>query len=365
MATLSLCMIVKNEEATLSRILAPMSHIADEIIIVDTGSSDATKKIAQKYTSNIFDFPWIQDFSAARNFAASMSSMDYWMWLDADDIIKPKWLEELKTLKRTLAPDVDMVMMKYITGFDEKGRPAFSYYRERIMRSHAGYLWEGKVHEAVTPRGQILYSDIEIEHQKLNAPDLDRNLAIYEDMLLHGETLDPRHQYYYGRELYFHGRCQDAAAVFEQFLKEPGSWSENCIDACLKLSLCYEQLQIPSKRLSALFASFSYDIPRAECCCEIGRFMLENGKIQQAIYWYELARSLKPNLQSGAFVQSDYYNFVPSVWLCVCYDRLGDHEKAWEYHKLAMAEKPDSEAVLYNQRYFESLPNPPGSQDNR
>ena len=67
MATVSLCMIVKNEEKVLSRCLDSVKDAVDEIIIVDTGSEDNTKNIASQYTDKIYDFKWVYDFSAARN----------------------------------------------------------------------------------------------------------------------------------------------------------------------------------------------------------------------------------------------------------------------------------------------------------
>ena len=85
--TISLCMIVKNEETTLARCLDSVVGIADEIIIVDTGSTDRTKEIAGRYTDKIFDFPWVDDFAAARNFSFSKATMEYCMWLDASDIL--------------------------------------------------------------------------------------------------------------------------------------------------------------------------------------------------------------------------------------------------------------------------------------
>ena len=77
MATVSLCMIVKNEEKILARCLDSMAGLMDEIIIVDTGSTDATKEIAARYTDKVYDFTWVYDFAAARNFAFSLASMEY------------------------------------------------------------------------------------------------------------------------------------------------------------------------------------------------------------------------------------------------------------------------------------------------
>ena len=87
MIKISLCMIVKNEEQVLDRCLNSVKDIADEIIIVDTGSTDKTKDIAKKYTNKVYDFKWINDFSKARNYSFSKASMDYTLWLDADDVI--------------------------------------------------------------------------------------------------------------------------------------------------------------------------------------------------------------------------------------------------------------------------------------
>ena len=77
MVTISLCMIVKNEEKVLARCLDSVADLVDEIIIVDTGSSDATKEIASRYTDQVYDFAWQDDFAAARNFSFSKASMDY------------------------------------------------------------------------------------------------------------------------------------------------------------------------------------------------------------------------------------------------------------------------------------------------
>lgn len=69
MPTISLCMIVKNEEAVLARCLDSIADLMDEIIIIDTGSTDRTKEIAAHYTSKIYDYKWTNNFSAARNFS--------------------------------------------------------------------------------------------------------------------------------------------------------------------------------------------------------------------------------------------------------------------------------------------------------
>ena len=133
MITVSLCMIVKNEERTLRRCLDSVRGLMDEIIIADTGSTDRTVEIARDCGAAVCTFPWCDDFAAARNFAFSKATMQYCMWLDADDVLEPADREAFRKLKETLDPDTDVVMLRYHTGFGER-KPTFSYWRERLLR---------------------------------------------------------------------------------------------------------------------------------------------------------------------------------------------------------------------------------------
>ena len=83
MVTISVCMIVKNEENVLSRCLDSLSGLWDELIIVDTGSTDETKEIAKKYTDKVYDFTWTGNFSDARNYSFSKAKGDYIYCADA------------------------------------------------------------------------------------------------------------------------------------------------------------------------------------------------------------------------------------------------------------------------------------------
>ena len=195
-------MIVKNEEMHIARCLDSIAELVDEIVIVDTGSTDKTVEIASGYTAKVYSYPWTDDFSDARNYSFSKATMDYCMWMDADDILEKTEREKFLQLKKSLLPDTDIVMMKYHTAFDENGRPSFSYFRERWIKNCSKYRWVGAVHEVIPPSGKVIYSDIAICHKKINAKDPDRNLKIYQKMLADGKTLDARQQYYYGRELY-------------------------------------------------------------------------------------------------------------------------------------------------------------------
>ena len=275
--------------------------------------------------------------------------------MDADDILEDTQKEKFLQLKESLTPETDIVMMKYNTSFDEAGMPSFSYYRERWIRNNAGYHWVGAVHEVIPPKGSILYSDIAISHRKMKAGDTDRNLRIYQKMLAEGKSLEPRQQYYYGRELYYHKQYKEAVSVLEQFLLSPEGWVENKIEACSICADCYFRLGQEQSALLTLLRSMSFDLPRAELCCEIGKYFLEHGNYHNAVYWYENALHIPKNEYSGGFVLPDCYDYVPLLQLCVCYDKMGDQQKAREYNERAGACKPYSKAYLYNKQYFDSL----------
>ena len=356
MASVSLCMIVKNEEDVLERCLESAAGLADEIIIVDTGPIDRTREIAARFTDRIFDFPWQDDFSAARNESFSHASMDYCLWLDADDLLLEEDQTAFLALKETLDPDVSVVMAPYRTGFDAAGRTTFSYYRERLIKNRAGMRWTGAVHEVVTPIGKVLYADFAVTHRKVRPSDPDRNLRIYQTQLAMGKELEPRQQFYYGRELYYHHRWEEALKVFEGFLAEGRGWVENNIDACCHCAYCREELNQPDQALEALFHTFVYDRPRAEICCEIGRWFFQREQYRQAAYWYALALTCVRDDRRGGFVSPDCYGYLPCIQLCVCYSRLGDRKKAEAFNELAASFKPDSPAVLHNRAIFQSLP---------
>lgn len=147
--------------------------------MVDTGSTDNTKEVCGQFTDKIFDFEWIDDFAAARNFSFSKAAGDYLMWLDADDVISEENASRLSALKERLAETApDVVMSRYVTSSDENGEPVFSFFRERLLKRTANFRWEGFIHECIAPRGKIVYSDFTVHHRKeRNAGD--RNLRIF------------------------------------------------------------------------------------------------------------------------------------------------------------------------------------------
>lgn len=349
MPLISLCIIARNEESVLGRCLDSVADLVDEIILVDTGSTDRTKAAAAEYAAKIYDFPWCDDFSAARNFAISQAVGDYWMWLDADDVIEGENHEKLRRILEH--PDADVVFLPYWLSFDESGAPQMVSQRERIFRRSGGYQFTGAVHEAVVPHGRLRYGDAAVSHRKLRPGDPDRNLHIYQQKLRRGESFSPREQYYYARELCDHGAYRAALPVLERFLEEGSGWAPDCIGACLLCAGCYRRLGHPDTARERLFRSFRYGIPQPEVCCEIGSIFLEKGQYQTAAFWYHLAMETGHQPHQG-FRQQACCDYLPAIQLCVCYDRMGDISTAAAYNELAGSFRHGDKAVAYNRQYF-------------
>lgn len=348
-------MIVKDEEDVIARCLDSIKDIVDEIIIVDTGSTDNTKEIIKEYTDKVFDFKWIDNFSAARNYAFSKATKDFILWLDADDIILEKDREKFKQLKQNLDNKVDAVMMKYNVGFDESGNITLSYFRERLSKRINNYQWMEPVHEYLKVNGNIINSDICITHKKERASAKGRNLLIYEKNIAKGINLTPRGLYYYARELFYNGEYNDAIKHFKKFLDTEEGWVEDNINACYNLSICYKNKNDKKNMLKILLKSFEYDIPRPEICCQIGDYYFNNKDYKRAIFWYKIALELEKPIDSWGFISHDYFGYIPCIQLCVCYDKLGNTEEAIKYNNKAAEYKPNDSSVEYNKNYFKSI----------
>ncbi|MBR1913411.1 MAG: glycosyltransferase family 2 protein, partial [Lachnospiraceae bacterium] len=164
--TISVCLIVKNEEAVLKRCLDSLRCIADEYVIVDTGSSDATKEIAAEYTDRIYDFEWCDDFAAARNYAFSKCSCDYIYSADADELLDERAGQEFMKLKTVLDGSVDIVQFLYTNQLEYN--TTYNYDRElrpKLYKRLRTFIWEGEVHEQVRLNPVIYDSEIEIIHK--------------------------------------------------------------------------------------------------------------------------------------------------------------------------------------------------------
>lgn len=209
--TISLCMIAKNEEEHLEQCLNSVKGIVEEIIIVDTGSTDKTKEIAKKFcdmrvssrtrsqlTAKIVDFKWIDDFSAARNESLKHATKDWILVLDADETLDRESKEEIKELVKGKENDAFLLLQKNYTndssiaGFvseqhennNKKLAGWYGSFIARLFRNKKGYEFEGTVHELVEPsieskKGKIAATKIFLNHYGNAEPSAARKKRQY------------------------------------------------------------------------------------------------------------------------------------------------------------------------------------------
>lgn len=227
---ISVTLIVKDEQLLLDRCLSSVRGAVDEIVVVDTGSSDSTKAIAQRYTDRVFDFTWCSDFAAARQCAFDHATGDWVAWLDADDVVVGA--EHIRALAATAPADIGALYWRYVTGRDRWGNALCEFWRERCVRNDGNFRWSGPVHEVLVPQrpcGTRRCSEVVVEHR----PSADhgqrkgrRNLDILERQYAEsGNDAPARLLYYLGREYMDHGECDRALEVFAAYVRR-ATWDD-------------------------------------------------------------------------------------------------------------------------------------------
>ena len=181
-------MIVKNEEANLPACLDPVADLVDEIIVVDTGSTDRTKEVAAGLGARVFDFAWVDSFAAARNESKLHATGDWILWLDADDRIDEVNRQRLRELLAGLHDEVAAYLVSIDVLPSGPSDPIRVVHHARLFRNHPKVRWHYRVHEQVLPTvlaagGTILRTDVVIRHigyqdSSLKAIKLQRNLRL-------------------------------------------------------------------------------------------------------------------------------------------------------------------------------------------
>ena len=173
-ARLSICMIVRDEEKALPDCLQSIQALADEIVVVDTGSTDRTIAIAERYGARVFHFEWVDDFSAARNESIRHATGDWILWVDADDRIDPKYHRRIRQL---LAQPRDRAFTFIL---ENVGGDQATCTQIRLFPNLPGVQFSMPVHEQVTPSlarlgiTRIVPVDVVVTHTGYTDPETVR-----------------------------------------------------------------------------------------------------------------------------------------------------------------------------------------------
>lgn len=178
----SLCLIVRNEERNLAACLEPFTDLVDEIIVVDTGSTDGTRELAGRLGASVTYFPWQDDFSAARNESLRLATGDWILWLDADDRIDEANREKLRGLLAQLPAEGRGYVMKTVSFGSHSTAPAMVISHPRLFPHRPEIRWQGRVHEQIAPALEtagvpIEMVDISIHHTGYQDPSIQQRKA--------------------------------------------------------------------------------------------------------------------------------------------------------------------------------------------
>ena len=349
--TWSLCMIVKNEEGCIKACIDSTKDLFDEIIVVDTGSTDETVKVLNDIDIDVHHFKWIDDFAAARNFSFSKATSDFIMWLDADDILPEETYKILKHLKADITSGKihgDGYMFRYFYG-------SLDFFRLRLVRRSMDFKWEEPIHEYITHQGSIItIPQIIVQHTRNHSNGM-RNIRILEK---HKNNCTPRATYYYGRELIEHLRYKEAYKVLSNLVKLWSGWPEDLLNAANLLGHLLQDvpgLQGNVKETDVckvVSQAFKLDV-RPESCYIIGVEKMKTQNYLEAIRWFKLAMATKTELGTvTGFIDKRYEEFFPYLQLAVCYWKLKDTKSALHWHEECVKIQPEHPSVLQNEKFF-------------
>ncbi len=351
--SLAFCLIVKNEEQTLPRCLEHVKDIADEIVIVDTGSTDRTKEVAREYTDKVFDFEWCDDFSAARNFAFSIAESGWLCWLDADDYLQVKQAETIKELTQNSNGATAFAFQTHCLG--DTGETLLVNTRIRLIRNRMSYRFLHRLHETLDLRGDpfktvnlpIVHGGPEIAKVKDKSGQHEFNLGILLKEI-EEKSEDLFVNFNLARAYKGAGRTQDAIVRYNLILDLDPYKDNFRYLACLGLA----ELYLDEKDFDQAI-EFGYDAVkctnlRAEPFSIIGLAYYYKGIFHKAIAAFENAIQLKPQLDTFIPLDMGTYNFKSLVNLGSCHFNLRQLDKAIEFYEKALSYDPLSEDARRN-----------------
>lgn len=338
MASISVCMIVKNEEKVLARCLHSLAGIPDEIIIVDTGSTDKTKSIAREYTRNVYDYAWCDDFSKARNFSLSKATTEYIYVADADEVLDEENRERFIQLKKAILPEVEVVEMAYSHQFSFNTTENFELeFRPKLFRRLREFLYTDPIHEVLRTDPIVYRSNIVVSHRP-TSDHSGRDLAIFAKLVAHKEKISSRLEMMYARELLIAGKREDFM-VAEQYFKNICSNPTSSLEAARRAACVLSFSAAQNKDVSLLLEVAAPELvgrPPAEICCALGNYYLAIRQAVTAADWYAAALSgAEPELVAASV------GSVPLQGLADCYEQLGDKNQAEQYRKQAQNWQPE------------------------
>lgn len=333
-------MIVKNEEKYIEKCLQALKPLRYEMIVVDTGSTDRTKELAGRYTDKIFDFTWINDFSAARNFSIEKARNDFVLIVDSDEILIDVDKRKLEELLQKNPEGIGKISI--ISKFSRNSNQYFNYEQVSRFFNRKYYRYEGIIHEQLVAkqREPVYYNiPLTVEHYgyegslEIRKNKARRNIALLEKQL----TWEKQEQssnitytlYQLGKSYYMQEEYEKANEYFSEALKfdlDPRLEYVQDMVETYGYSLLEKKDYETAWGLLGVYDAFSSSTDFVFLCALI---YMNNGCFAEAIREFEKAASRKSFKMEGVNSYMAWYN------IGVIYECLGKLEEAEDSYKKA------------------------------
>lgn len=355
MATVAAAMIVKNEELVLGRCLDAVVDHVDEIVVADTGSTDRTVEIARSRGARVFDFPWIDDFSAARQFAFDHATTDWVFWLDADDLVRGA--DRIRPLIGAAPSEVGLFQWRNLIGRNPDGTPAFSYWRERCARNNGDFKWAGRIHEVLLNHGPLRTEqtdEITVEHLPPVGREKDprRNLRILEaEYEAAGGQPGARVLFYLGREYADTGDIDKAIDVLTRCGRED-PWADQRYLALVQAASLHLRRGEYEVAIDRYLESVKTHPTWPDAYFGLGEVYYYRKEWEKVIHWLDIARTrAKP--ATPLFINEWKQTVEWLIFYTNALARVGRIEEAREWTLKALQLDPTNQWHVANLAYFD------------
>lgn len=332
---ISICIIVKDDQENLKQCLEHLQPFSLEIVVVDTGSADQTMKIAREYTENVYEFPWCNDFSAARNYAIGKASYPFVLMIDSDEFVTKLDLTKLSNLIIKYPTWVGRIHRYNIFTRNQTEFTGHEYVNRLFAKEL--FQYDGKIHEQIVEKDGQSYETYELPidvcHNGYNGSFEDRkkkserNIHLLLQMLADNQE-DTYLLYQLGKSYYFQENYEKAVEYFSKALEydlDPGL--EYVIDMVESYgyALVNAGYQADALGLEGVYQEFEKS---ADFIYMMGYVYMENARFEEAIAQYLKATTYQECKVEGVNSYLAFYN------VGVIHECLGRKEKALEcYHK--------------------------------
>jgi glycosyltransferase involved in cell wall biosynthesis len=391
---ISVCLITKNCAKSLVECLESLQpflrpDLGDEVVIVDTGSTDNTVQTAEQLGARVLPRPdlcekgmlelvktylpdeypecakdsqfndgFLSSFAVARQIGTDAATNEIIFWIDADDVLTGGKALRDHCLAFFQNPQNTVLFLPYDYSFDTDGKCNTILWRERILRK-SYYVWKGNCHESMIPRDgkpQIVQKigdpscRLLHKHGRHHTFSDIRNYAILRKEYDSSDWKDPRTEFYLGNACRGLKRWSEAIRWYTLTLQRSGSRDDR-LSACLNIGYCYTMFGRPWKAIDWFQQAIKIHTLEPRAYFGIARCFYELCKYNECVAWTQLGRAIEPP-EHITSVDPQSFDFYPTIFFCLALKKLGQYEAAAQEAHRILSKRPDFKPA---QELFEEI----------